>query len=174
MRANILRVKDKPLKGNPKLSGRLNITEPSTLFPPNLTCSLYLWMMLWQGPWMLTTILGTHTLRVPTSLPRCIFYPLCLSSTNSTLINHIHKINFSSVCSGPWEVGRRQDSLLNGISFMPGPDYKEEDVHLRRMESGFGFRILGGDEPGQPVSWIHVLSTHDCIVHKYQGEHHSG
>lgn len=36
---------------------------------------------------------------------------------------------------------------------MPGPDYKELDVHLRRMESGFGFRILGGDEPGQPVSW---------------------
>ncbi|KAH1186973.1 hypothetical protein KIL84_019722, partial [Mauremys mutica] len=31
-----------------------------------------------------------------------------------------------------------------------GPDYKELDVHLRRMESGFGFRILGGDEPGQP------------------------
>uniref|UniRef100_A0A670YWK4 Membrane-associated guanylate kinase, WW and PDZ domain-containing protein 2 n=1 Tax=Pseudonaja textilis TaxID=8673 RepID=A0A670YWK4_PSETE len=32
-----------------------------------------------------------------------------------------------------------------------GSDYKELDVHLRRMESGFGFRILGGDEPGQPI-----------------------
>ncbi|XP_049570883.1 membrane-associated guanylate kinase, WW and PDZ domain-containing protein 2 isoform X2 [Orcinus orca] len=32
-----------------------------------------------------------------------------------------------------------------------GPDYKELDVHLRRMQSGFGFRILGGDEPGQPI-----------------------
>ncbi|XP_061054452.1 membrane-associated guanylate kinase, WW and PDZ domain-containing protein 2 isoform X4 [Eubalaena glacialis] len=31
------------------------------------------------------------------------------------------------------------------------PDYKELDVHLRRMQSGFGFRILGGDEPGQPI-----------------------
>ncbi|XP_062839588.1 membrane-associated guanylate kinase, WW and PDZ domain-containing protein 2 isoform X6 [Anolis carolinensis] len=31
------------------------------------------------------------------------------------------------------------------------PDYKDLDVHLRRMESGFGFRILGGDEPGQPI-----------------------
>ncbi|XP_067324939.1 membrane-associated guanylate kinase, WW and PDZ domain-containing protein 2 isoform X8 [Anolis sagrei] len=30
-------------------------------------------------------------------------------------------------------------------------DYKDLDVHLRRMESGFGFRILGGDEPGQPI-----------------------
>uniref|UniRef100_A0A8C6YBQ2 Membrane-associated guanylate kinase, WW and PDZ domain-containing protein 2 n=1 Tax=Naja naja TaxID=35670 RepID=A0A8C6YBQ2_NAJNA len=32
-----------------------------------------------------------------------------------------------------------------------GSDYKELDVHLWRMESGFGFRILGGDEPGQPI-----------------------
>nr|XP_033813824.1 membrane-associated guanylate kinase, WW and PDZ domain-containing protein 2 isoform X3 [Geotrypetes seraphini] len=31
------------------------------------------------------------------------------------------------------------------------PDYKDLDVHLRRLESGFGFRILGGDEPGQPI-----------------------
>ncbi|NWY43856.1 MAGI2 protein, partial [Sylvia atricapilla] len=38
-----------------------------------------------------------------------------------------------------------------GFLFNPGPDYKELDVHLRRMESGFGFRILGGDEPGQPI-----------------------
>ncbi|NXE45720.1 MAGI2 protein, partial [Casuarius casuarius] len=38
-----------------------------------------------------------------------------------------------------------------GFPFKPGPDYKELDVHLRRMESGFGFRILGGDEPGQPI-----------------------
>ena len=82
-----------------------------------------------------------------------IFLFLCSSLTlNSTLINHIHKINLSLVCPVPQGVGKRQDSLLNGISFMPGPDYKELDVHLRRMESGFGFRILGGDEPGQPVS----------------------
>ncbi|KAG5830425.1 hypothetical protein ANANG_G00310480 [Anguilla anguilla] len=29
---------------------------------------------------------------------------------------------------------------------------QEIDVHLRRQKSGFGFRILGGDEAGQPVS----------------------
>uniref|UniRef100_A0A803SS24 Membrane-associated guanylate kinase, WW and PDZ domain-containing protein 2 n=1 Tax=Anolis carolinensis TaxID=28377 RepID=A0A803SS24_ANOCA len=44
----------------------------------------------------------------------------------------------------PPRTGFRMDSS--------GPDYKDLDVHLRRMESGFGFRILGGDEPGQPVS----------------------
>ncbi|NXL87738.1 MAGI2 protein, partial [Alectura lathami] len=43
--------------------------------------------------------------------------------------------------------GFRVDSSGNEKS----PDYKELDVHLRRMESGFGFRILGGDEPGQPI-----------------------
>lgn len=80
------------------------------------------------------------------------FLSSVLSLTNNTLINHIHKINLSSMCSVSREVGKKQYSLLNGISFMPGPDYKELDVHLRRMESGFGFRILGGDEPGQPVS----------------------
>lgn len=45
-----------------------------------------------------------------------------------------------------------------GFLFKPGPDYKELDVHLRRMESGFGFRILGGDEPGQPVSYFFLIS----------------
>ncbi|XP_048864675.1 membrane-associated guanylate kinase, WW and PDZ domain-containing protein 2a isoform X10 [Brienomyrus brachyistius] len=33
-----------------------------------------------------------------------------------------------------------------------GPEYLELDVHLRRQKSGFGFRILGGDEAGQAVS----------------------
>ncbi|KAJ8007111.1 hypothetical protein DPEC_G00114170 [Dallia pectoralis] len=31
-------------------------------------------------------------------------------------------------------------------------DYQEVEVHLRRQKSGFGFRILGGDDAGQPVS----------------------
>lgn len=52
----------------------------------------------------------------------------------------------------PSGAGQEAGFSIHGISFMPGPDYKELDVHLRRMESGFGFRILGGDEPGQPVS----------------------
>lgn len=52
----------------------------------------------------------------------------------------------------PSGAGQEAGFSTHGISFMPGPDYKELDVHLRRMESGFGFRILGGDEPGQPVS----------------------
>ncbi|XP_077090149.1 membrane-associated guanylate kinase, WW and PDZ domain-containing protein 2a isoform X11 [Siphateles boraxobius] len=31
-------------------------------------------------------------------------------------------------------------------------EFQEVEVHLRRQKSGFGFRILGGEEPGQPVS----------------------
>uniref|UniRef100_A0A8C2DD18 Membrane-associated guanylate kinase, WW and PDZ domain-containing protein 1 n=1 Tax=Cyprinus carpio TaxID=7962 RepID=A0A8C2DD18_CYPCA len=30
-------------------------------------------------------------------------------------------------------------------------EFQEVEVHLRRQKSGFGFRILGGEEPGQPI-----------------------
>ncbi|XP_056603595.1 membrane-associated guanylate kinase, WW and PDZ domain-containing protein 2a isoform X8 [Triplophysa dalaica] len=30
-------------------------------------------------------------------------------------------------------------------------EFHEVEVHLRRQKSGFGFRILGGEEPGQPI-----------------------
>ncbi|XP_061767980.1 membrane-associated guanylate kinase, WW and PDZ domain-containing protein 2a isoform X3 [Nerophis ophidion] len=33
-----------------------------------------------------------------------------------------------------------------------GSEYQDMEVHLRRQKSGFGFRVLGGEEPGQPVS----------------------
>uniref|UniRef100_A0A3Q2WMJ5 Membrane-associated guanylate kinase, WW and PDZ domain-containing protein 1 n=1 Tax=Haplochromis burtoni TaxID=8153 RepID=A0A3Q2WMJ5_HAPBU len=32
-----------------------------------------------------------------------------------------------------------------------GGEYQEIEVHLRRQKSGFGFRVLGGDEAGQPI-----------------------
>uniref|UniRef100_A0A8C0FAA2 Membrane-associated guanylate kinase, WW and PDZ domain-containing protein 2 n=1 Tax=Bubo bubo TaxID=30461 RepID=A0A8C0FAA2_BUBBB len=54
----------------------------------------------------------------------------------------------------PYELYEKSRAIYEsrlGFPFKPGPDYKELDVHLRRMESGFGFRILGGDEPGQPI-----------------------
>uniref|UniRef100_A0A672ZGW6 Membrane associated guanylate kinase, WW and PDZ domain containing 2a n=1 Tax=Sphaeramia orbicularis TaxID=375764 RepID=A0A672ZGW6_9TELE len=31
------------------------------------------------------------------------------------------------------------------------PEYQDIEVHLRRQKSGFGFRVLGGDEAGQPI-----------------------
>ncbi|XP_071057934.1 membrane-associated guanylate kinase, WW and PDZ domain-containing protein 2a isoform X2 [Pseudochaenichthys georgianus] len=33
-----------------------------------------------------------------------------------------------------------------------GVEFQDMEVHLRRQKSGFGFRVLGGDEAGQPVS----------------------
>ncbi|XP_061571289.1 membrane-associated guanylate kinase, WW and PDZ domain-containing protein 2a isoform X3 [Cololabis saira] len=33
-----------------------------------------------------------------------------------------------------------------------GAEYQDIEVHLRRQKSGFGFRVLGGDEAGQPPS----------------------
>ncbi|XP_056131567.1 membrane-associated guanylate kinase, WW and PDZ domain-containing protein 2a [Lampris incognitus] len=41
-----------------------------------------------------------------------------------------------------------------------GAEYQDIEVHLRRQKSGFGFRILGGDEAGQPVS----LETREKIL----------
>lgn len=32
------------------------------------------------------------------------------------------------------------------------PDCQEQDIFLWRKDTGFGFRILGGNEPGEPVS----------------------
>lgn len=43
-------------------------------------------------------------------------------------------------------------SLLS--SFSAVPDYQEQDIFLWRKETGFGFRILGGNEPGEPVSLL--------------------
>ncbi|XP_034019758.1 membrane-associated guanylate kinase, WW and PDZ domain-containing protein 2a isoform X2 [Thalassophryne amazonica] len=41
-----------------------------------------------------------------------------------------------------------------------GVEYQDMEVHLRRQKSGFGFRVLGGDEAGQPVS----PETHEKIL----------
>jgi len=32
------------------------------------------------------------------------------------------------------------------------PDFQEQDIFLWRKDTGFGFRILGGNEAGEPVS----------------------
>ncbi|XP_062239087.1 membrane-associated guanylate kinase, WW and PDZ domain-containing protein 2a isoform X3 [Platichthys flesus] len=34
---------------------------------------------------------------------------------------------------------------------LTGAEYQDIEVHLRRQKSGFGFRVLGGDEAGQPI-----------------------
>lgn len=37
------------------------------------------------------------------------------------------------------------------------PNTKDLDVFIKRnQESGFGFRVLGGEGPDQPVSGIHL------------------
>lgn len=46
--------------------------------------------------------------------------------------------------------------------FVLAPNTRDLDVFLRKQESGFGFRVLGGDGPDQPVSetvysYLHVI-----------------
>ncbi|KAE8612596.1 hypothetical protein XENTR_v10012908 [Xenopus tropicalis] len=37
------------------------------------------------------------------------------------------------------------------------PDFQEHDIFLWRKETGFGFRILGGNEPGEPIFIGHIV-----------------
>ncbi|XP_021105330.1 membrane-associated guanylate kinase, WW and PDZ domain-containing protein 1 isoform X3 [Heterocephalus glaber] len=37
------------------------------------------------------------------------------------------------------------------------PDHQEQDIFLWRKETGFGFRILGGNEPGEPIYIGHIV-----------------
>ncbi|XP_055270252.1 membrane-associated guanylate kinase, WW and PDZ domain-containing protein 1 isoform X11 [Moschus berezovskii] len=37
------------------------------------------------------------------------------------------------------------------------PDYQEQDIFLWRKETGFGFRILGGNEPGELIYIGHIV-----------------
>ncbi|XP_059843224.1 membrane-associated guanylate kinase, WW and PDZ domain-containing protein 2a isoform X12 [Hypanus sabinus] len=81
---------------------------------------------------------------------------------------HVHRASFPDASEGfdqrkpdPYEVYEKSRALYESRQQIPprtayradssGPDYRELDVYLRRQESGFGFRILGGDEPGQPI-----------------------
>ncbi|XP_016370980.1 membrane-associated guanylate kinase, WW and PDZ domain-containing protein 2-like [Sinocyclocheilus rhinocerous] len=48
--------------------------------------------------------------------------------------------------------GRAEPGLPRGALLADPSEFQEVEVHLRRQKSGFGFRILGGEEPGQPVS----------------------
>ncbi|XP_078275874.1 membrane-associated guanylate kinase, WW and PDZ domain-containing protein 2a isoform X12 [Rhinoraja longicauda] len=67
---------------------------------------------------------------------------------------NIHRASFPDSTDGfdqrkpdPYEVYEKSRAIYESRR----PDYRELDVYLRRQESGFGFRILGGDEPGQPI-----------------------
>ncbi|XP_059361402.1 membrane-associated guanylate kinase, WW and PDZ domain-containing protein 2-like isoform X2 [Carassius carassius] len=46
----------------------------------------------------------------------------------------------------------RQPGLPRAALPADPSEFQEVEVHLHRQKSGFGFRILGGEEPGQPVS----------------------
>uniref|UniRef100_A0A3Q3A758 Membrane associated guanylate kinase, WW and PDZ domain containing 1b n=1 Tax=Kryptolebias marmoratus TaxID=37003 RepID=A0A3Q3A758_KRYMA len=37
------------------------------------------------------------------------------------------------------------------------PDFQEKDIFLWRKDTGFGFRILGGNEPGEPIYIGHIV-----------------
>ncbi|XP_077181187.1 membrane-associated guanylate kinase, WW and PDZ domain-containing protein 1 isoform X7 [Paroedura picta] len=46
---------------------------------------------------------------------------------------------------------------ISSTNFGEFPDYQEQDIFLWRKETGFGFRILGGNEPGEPIYIGHIV-----------------
>lgn len=56
--------------------------------------------------------------------------------------------------ASPLYSNRRESTVcdLNRCSCVSGVEYQEVEVHLLREKTGFGFRILGGDEAVQAVS----------------------
>lgn len=51
-----------------------------------------------------------------------------------------------------WEVMVHKGGGSTCLHLSSGPEYEEVEVHLLREKTGFGFRILGGDEAVQAVS----------------------
>ncbi|KAG7273162.1 hypothetical protein CRUP_019329 [Coryphaenoides rupestris] len=47
---------------------------------------------------------------------------------------------------GPWQLHRHAV-----------PDFQEQDIFLWRKDTGFGFRILGGNEAGEPIYIGHIV-----------------
>ncbi|XP_061617912.1 membrane-associated guanylate kinase, WW and PDZ domain-containing protein 2a isoform X5 [Phyllopteryx taeniolatus] len=82
-----------------------------------------------------------HRASVPDSAPEALTLseaePLGLYEKSGTI--------FESRQSGPPRTTFPADSSS-------GSEYQDMEVNLRRQKSGFGFRVLGGDEAGQPVS----------------------
>ncbi|KAM7367296.1 hypothetical protein PAMP_015209 [Pampus punctatissimus] len=66
--------------------------------------------------------------------------PYQTSFSSSSCVSH----RFFFLLSG----GHRDQCYL---PFSKGAEYQDIEVHLRRQKSGFGFRVLGGDEAGQPI-----------------------
>ncbi|KAJ8361219.1 hypothetical protein SKAU_G00177440 [Synaphobranchus kaupii] len=46
---------------------------------------------------------------------------------------------------------------MSSVTVRKVPDYQEQDIFLWRKDTGFGFRILGGNEPGEPIYIGHIV-----------------
>uniref|UniRef100_A0A4W5PTJ4 Membrane associated guanylate kinase, WW and PDZ domain containing 2a n=1 Tax=Hucho hucho TaxID=62062 RepID=A0A4W5PTJ4_9TELE len=71
------------------------------------------------------------------------------------LTRHLHRASVpDSALPGGFDLSRPDPYDLYEKSraiYENRAEYQEVEVHLRRQKSGFGFRILGGDEAGQPI-----------------------
>ncbi|XP_075039490.1 membrane-associated guanylate kinase, WW and PDZ domain-containing protein 1 isoform X11 [Mixophyes fleayi] len=57
----------------------------------------------------------------------------------------------------PFKIWAQSRSMYESRREYPIPDFQEHDIFLWRKETGFGFRILGGNEPGEPIFIGHIV-----------------
>ncbi|KAJ8374167.1 hypothetical protein SKAU_G00047470 [Synaphobranchus kaupii] len=91
----------------------------------------------------------------PHSAPYPALYPHRTSVPESTEALHLSIPDPYDLYEKSRAIYESRQPALQRTAFRLDPtglEYQELDVHLRRQKSGFGFRILGGDEAGQPVS----------------------
>uniref|UniRef100_A0A3Q1J077 Membrane-associated guanylate kinase, WW and PDZ domain-containing protein 1 n=1 Tax=Anabas testudineus TaxID=64144 RepID=A0A3Q1J077_ANATE len=56
-----------------------------------------------------------------------------------------------------WQLAKGCMGLLARWRSSVFPDFQEQDIFLWRKDTGFGFRILGGNEPGEPIYIGHIV-----------------
>lgn len=94
-----------------------------------------------------------------------------LHRKHTTSFEHEEPSSHSSRYLPPWDdspSGSLDRSRSPASLEEPGARYSEMTVTLRRQETGFGFRIIGGTEEGSQVS---VLSMHNLLISRACADH---
>uniref|UniRef100_A0A671NIZ1 Membrane-associated guanylate kinase, WW and PDZ domain-containing protein 1 n=1 Tax=Sinocyclocheilus anshuiensis TaxID=1608454 RepID=A0A671NIZ1_9TELE len=89
------------------------------------------------------TLGGPRTVPPPPTQPLPVLPPFDTSAANGTLQKK----------PDPFKIWAQSRSMYESRV----PDSQEQDIFLWRKDTGFGFRILGGNEPGEPIYIGHIV-----------------
>ncbi|XP_042618904.1 membrane-associated guanylate kinase, WW and PDZ domain-containing protein 1-like isoform X7 [Cyprinus carpio] len=89
------------------------------------------------------TLGGPPPMPPPPTQPLPVLPPFDTSAANGTLQKK----------PDPFKIWAQSRSMYESRE----PDSQEQDIFLWRKDTGFGFRILGGNEPGEPIYIGHIV-----------------